>query len=75
MYSDDIEHVRYGKAATDWAASFDNPDQWVIVQRGVKNAAGNETRDRNGYVGVFRFANLDLQDGVGCRLELLQRIG
>lgn len=73
-YSDDFDQARKGKSAADWVAAFDNPNQWVIVQRGVKDADGNETRERDGYVGVFKFANLDLKDGFGCDLNLVDRI-
>lgn len=73
-YSDDFEQARSGKSASDWVAAFDNPNQWVIVQRGVKDAVGNETRERDGYVGVFKFTNLDLKDGYGCDLDLVERI-
>lgn len=73
-YSDDFDQVRAGKSAADWVSAFDNPNQWVIVQRGVEDAAGTETRARDGYIGVFKFANLDLKSGLGCDLDLVERI-
>jgi hypothetical protein len=73
-YRGDCELFGVSKAASDWMVAFDNPNNWVIVQRGAKEPAGKETRGRDGCLGVFRFSDLDLKEGYGCYLEIVERI-
>lgn len=61
---------RRQKRVDDWFKAFMASDL-VIVQKGVKDAAGIETTQRDGYLGVFRRG--PVRDGT-THFELIERI-
>lgn len=62
------------KKVDEWHAALE-AGALVVVQRGKKDAAGNETTARDGYIGVFRYANYHLIDeNGGIELTLTERV-
>lgn len=62
------------KKVDEWHAALEAGDL-VVVQRGVKDADGNETTAREGYVGVFRYTGYRrIDDNGGIELIITERI-
>jgi hypothetical protein len=69
-YADPMEGVdRSKKRFSEYAEALRRYDR-VVLQRD----AGGGDLSRNGYIGVFRFDNLEILDAQPVRLRLLERV-
>ncbi|MTE00523.1 hypothetical protein GIY56_09505 [Paracoccus sp. YIM 132242] len=74
-YSDPFKDRVVGmKKVDEWHAALETGDL-LVVQRGVKDATGNETTERDGYIGVFRYTGYRrIDENGGIELLITERI-